>query len=158
MSPDEALLERAVVALKKVKLEAILVGNVAAVLQGVPVMTHDIDFFVRDTELNRKKIRQFAEELSLTIYKRDEAISEVITVEGSDIIVDFIFGLSPDQKFESLRSRAKRIKVGKHYCLVASLEDILKAKKAANRPKDRAILKLIENTLRVRGYIERKSK
>jgi len=39
MSPDEALLERVVAALKKVKLEAILVGNVAAVLQDVPVMT-----------------------------------------------------------------------------------------------------------------------
>ena len=57
MSPDEALLERVVAALKKVKLEAILVGNVAAVLQGVPVMTQDIDFFVRDTEVNRKKNR-----------------------------------------------------------------------------------------------------
>lgn len=47
MSPDEALLERIVAALKKVKLEAILVGNVAAVLQGVPVMTHDIAFIYK---------------------------------------------------------------------------------------------------------------
>ena len=158
MSPDEALLERVVAALKKVKLEAILVGNVAAVLQGVPVMTHDIDFFVRDTELNRKKISQFAEELSLTIYKRDEAISEVITVEGSEIIVDFIFRLSPDQKFESVRSRAKRIKIGKHYCLVADLKDILKAKKAAGRAKDRAVLKLTEDTIKVSEFIRKKKK
>jgi hypothetical protein len=55
MSPDETVLEIIVAALKDVKLEAILVGNVASVLQGVPVMTHDIDFFVRDTELNRKR-------------------------------------------------------------------------------------------------------
>ena len=92
------------------------------------------------------------------MYKRDEAISEVITVEGSDIIVDFIFRLSPEQKFENIRSRAKGIKIGKYYCLVSSLEDILKAKKAANCPKDRAVLKLIEDTLRVKRYIEKKKK
>ena len=156
MSPDEALLERIVAALKKVKLEAILVGNVAAVLQGVPVMTQDIDLFVRDTELNRKKIKLFAEELGLSIFKRDEAVSEVITVEGPDMVVDFVFRLSPDQKFESVRSRAKKIKIGRYYCKVATLEDILKAKKAANRPKDRAVLKLIEDTIKVSEFIKKK--
>lgn len=78
MSPDELLLERILSYFKKVRLEAILVGNVASVLQGVPVMTHDFDFFVRDTELNRKKIKQFAELQGLSIYKRDETISEVL--------------------------------------------------------------------------------
>lgn len=158
MSHDEVLLEKVIETLRKVKLEAIIVGNVAAVLQGVPVMTQDIDLFVRDTELNRKKIKLFAEELGLSIFKRDNAISEVITVEGPDMVVDFVFRLSPDQKFESVRSRARKIKIGRYYCKVATLEDIFKAKKAANRPKDRAVLKLIEDTLRVRGYIERKSK
>jgi|Deesub1362B_J571_1020462.scaffolds.fasta_scaffold00139_30 predicted nucleotidyltransferase len=158
MSPDEVLLERVIATLRKVKLEAILVGNVASVLQGVPIMTQDIDLFVRDTELNRKKIRLFAEELGLSIFKRDEAISEVITAEGHELVVDFIFRLSHDQKFESVRSRAKRVKIGRHYCLVADLEDILKAKKAANRPKDQAALKLIEDTLRIRNYLQRKSK
>lgn len=156
MSPDEAVLERVISALKEVKLEAILVGNVAGVLQGVPVMTQDIDFFVRDTELNRKKIRQFAENLCLTMYKRDEAVSEVITVEGSDLIVDFVFRLSHNQRFESVRSRAKRMKIGKHCLLVADLEDILEAKKTAGRPKDIAVLKLIEDTITVKKHLIKK--
>jgi len=158
MSPDEVLLEKVIIALRKVKLEAIIIGNVASVLQGVPIMTHDIDLFVRDTELNRKRIKLFAEELGLTLYKRDEAISEVITAESSHMVIDFLFRLSHDQKFESVRSRAKRMRIGNHYCVVADLADILKAKKYANRPKDRAVIELIENTLKVQRYLGKLNK
>ncbi|NOY65719.1 MAG: hypothetical protein GXO97_10060 [Nitrospirae bacterium] len=155
MSPDEILLEKVVETLRKIKLEAILIGNVASVLQGVPVMTQDFDFFVRDTALNRKKIGNFANELELTIYKRDDALTDVVTAEGKDLIVDFVFKLAPDQKFESVRSRARKIKIGKRYCLVADLEDILKSKKFANRPKDRAVIELIENTLRIKKVLNK---
>ena len=150
MSPDESLLEKVLETLKEVKLEGILIENAGGALQGVPVMTQDIDFSVRDTELNRKKIRLFAEKLSLVLIRRDPAVSEVITAEGPDMIVDFVFRMAPDQTFEGVRSRTKRIKVGEHLCLVADLEDILKSKKHANRPKDRAVIKLIEDTMRVR--------
>jgi len=44
MSPDEILLEKVIETSRKVKLEAILIGNVASVLQGVPVMTQDFVF------------------------------------------------------------------------------------------------------------------
>jgi len=75
-------------------------------------------------------------------------------VEGSDVIVDFVFRLSHNQTFESVRSRAKKMRIGKHYIFVADLEDILNAKKAANRPKDQAVLKLIEDTLRVKKHLK----
>jgi PP-loop superfamily ATP-utilizing enzyme len=155
MSRDELLLDKVLEALKKVRLEAILVGNVAAVLQGVPVMTHDFDFFIRDTEINRKKIKEFARLLNLTVYKRDEAISEVITVEGKELSIDFIFRFSPGEKFESIKSRAKKIRVGKFYCLVADLQDILKSKKHANRPKDLAVIRLIEDTIKVKDGLKK---
>lgn len=155
MSPDEALLEKVIETLRKVKLEAILIGNVASVLQGVPVMTQDFDFYVRDTELNRKKIKNFANELELTIYKRDDVLTDVVTAEGKDLIVDFVFKLAPDQKFESVRSRARKMKIGKRYCLVADLEDILKSKRFANRPKDRAVIELIENTLKIKRVMNK---
>lgn len=155
MSPDELLLSKILKAFRKVRLEAILIGNAGAALQGAPVMTQDIDFFVRDTELNRKKIRDFAEVLGLSLYKRDEAISEVITAEGKDLIVDFIFRLAPDQKYESIRARAKRIKIGDHFCLVADLEDIINSKKATGREKDIVVIKLLENTLKVKRNLKR---
>lgn len=153
MSPDEILLEKIIEEVKKAGLEVILIGNVAAVLQGVPVMTQDIDFFVRDTELNREKIKRFAKNMGLSLYKRDNAVSDVITTEGKEVVIDFVFKLAPDQNFESVRSRAKRIKIGKHFCHIADLEDIVKSKRFANRSKDKAVIGLIEDTIRVKKNI-----
>lgn len=158
MSPDEIILLKILQALKSVKLEAILVGNVACSLQGVPIMTQDIDFFVRDTALNRKKITQFAKILNLSILKPDEALSEMIRTENNEMVVDFVFRLGHKQTFERVRANSSKIKIGNFYIRVASLKDILLAEKQANRPKDRAVLKLIEDTIRVKNAIEKTRK
>lgn len=52
MSSDEAFVLEVLVALRKVGLEAIIVGNGAAVLQGVPVTTQDLDLLVRDRSIS----------------------------------------------------------------------------------------------------------
>ena len=58
MPSDAAILERVLGSLRQVRLEAVLVGNAAAVLHGAPVLTEDLDFVVRDTRRNREKIRE----------------------------------------------------------------------------------------------------
>lgn len=155
MSPEEIILLKILQALKSVKLDAILVGNVACSLQGVPIMAQDIDFFVRDTALNRKKIAQFAKILNLSILKPDEALSEMIRTENNEMVVDFVFRLGHKQTFDRVRANSSKIKIGNFYLRVASLKDIFLAKKQANRPKDRAVLKLIEDTIRVKNAIEK---
>ncbi len=57
--------------------------------------------------------------------------------------------------YESIRARAKRIKIGDHFCLVADLEDIIKSKKATGREKDIAVNKLLEDTLKVKRNLKR---
>ena len=47
MSVDERVLARVAALAKQVRLEFVLVGNSAAALHDVPVMTHDFDLFVR---------------------------------------------------------------------------------------------------------------
>lgn len=154
MSPDEAVLRRILIELNKVHLEAILVGNAACALQGVPVMTQDIDFFVRDTALNKKKISLLAKSLKLNTYIPNGATTEVIRLEGSELVIDFVFRLSSKQRFESVRSRAIKTEIGNLPCLVASLEDILKSKKAANREKDKLAIKLIQDTMKVKKILK----
>ncbi|MCX7704784.1 MAG: nucleotidyltransferase [bacterium] len=156
MSPDEIILAKILKGLKEVKLEAILVGNTACAIQGVPVMTLDIDFFVRDTQLNRKKITQFAKNLNLFVLRLNNALSETIRTENKDMIVDFVFRMGSKQTFEKVKARSLRIKIGKFYCLVACLEDVLLAKKEANRPKDRAVIKIIEDTIKIRNTLKNK--
>jgi hypothetical protein len=47
-----------------------------------------------------------------------------------------------------LRSRSVSVRVGSEKVRVASLEDILKSKRAAGRRKDLAVLPILEDTLR----------
>lgn len=50
-------------------LEAILIGNAAAALQGAPVTTVDFDFFFRKTPRNVAKLKAIARSLRAVILK-----------------------------------------------------------------------------------------
>ena len=51
------------------------------------------------------------------------------------------------KSFEALRSRAARVTFGGHSLWVADLRDIIRSKKALGRPKDLAVLRVLEKTL-----------
>jgi len=46
--------------LQKFHLDAVLIGNAAAALQGAPVTTVDLDFFFRKTPANLRKLKALA--------------------------------------------------------------------------------------------------
>lgn len=155
MYSDEIILQQIIKVIKKVRLEAILVGNTACALQGVPLMTQDIDFFVQDTKLNREKIKNFAKLVGGKIVKFNNALTDTVRVETKNAIVDFVFRLAPEQSFESIRAKSKTIKLGDVYFKVAPLEEIYKSKKFYNRDKDKAVLQLIYNTIKIKKQLER---
>jgi len=66
---------------------------------------------------------------------------------GVDVLFDHIAG---DLGFESLRARAVRIRLGTDSIVAASLADVIRSKKAADRAKDRAQLPILLDTLRVK--------
>ena len=47
-------------ALRAARLDAIVIGNSASMLNGAPVTTQDIGLLIRDTRLNRRKLARFA--------------------------------------------------------------------------------------------------
>ncbi len=51
------------------------------------------------------------------------------------------------RSFESLPRRSTEVAFGGERLRVASLEDIVKSKRAAGRPKDRAVLDVLQVTL-----------
>ncbi len=65
----EPLLARSARALHDARLEAVLIGNAAAALQGAPVTTVDVDFMFRSTPGNLRKLKAFARELGATILR-----------------------------------------------------------------------------------------
>jgi len=67
------------------RLEAILIGNTAAALQGAPVTTIDVDFLFRRTPASLKKLKARAQ--SLKPYYPASALLRVIAIPtGSSLI------------------------------------------------------------------------
>jgi len=138
-------------ALKSSGLEAILIGNAAAALQGAPVTTDDIDFLIRQTPRNAGKIHAFAQKLDAVIERPAYPLSNfwrISSRKGIPIQIDLTTNIHGIRSFESLRSRADRIDVNGEVAIVAHLADVIKSKRAADRPKDRAVLPVLEATLR----------
>jgi predicted nucleotidyltransferase len=139
----------------KVGLDFILVGNSGAWLHGSPLVTEDVDVFVRDTPRNRRKIREFARSLGTVVTEPFAPLSNMLRVQQDELIVDFIFRFGHDWKFESVRSRSELRQVAGYKVKLAALPDIIAAKKAAGRPKDVAALPMLETVLRTKTELEK---
>ena len=146
----EPLLNSVVAALAEVRLEAILIGNAAAAIQGAPVTTVDFDFMFRATPVNLAKLKKFARRMDAVILRPYYPMSALFRVMNDDrgLQADFMPAIHGVKSFNSLRSRAEKIKSGGHYLWIASLADIIASKRAAARPRDKAVLDILEKTLR----------
>ncbi len=143
-------------ALRAAKLDAIVIGNCASMLNGAPVTTQDIDLLIRDTRPNRRKLVRFADEIGGSVPMPVSGLSKVEWIEGRlavpvEIHYDRISG---GLTFSSVRSRAQIVAVGDEKLRVAALVDVIRSKQAAGRPKDRAVLPILRDTLAVKKRLE----
>lgn len=144
--PVLALLARV---LEQCGLEAILIGNAAAAVQGAPVTTLDVDFLFRKNPRNLAKLKLVAKALGAVILRPYYPASDLFRVVRDDdgLQVDFMAAIHGVRSFESLRSRAWRLDLDGCAMLVADLADVVRSKRAAGRPRDRAVLEILERTL-----------
>jgi hypothetical protein len=133
-------------ALKACGLEAVLIGNAAAALQGAPVTTVDFDFMFRRTPRNLQKLKSFAQQLGAVVLRPYYPVSDMFRVvrERDALQVDFMATIHGVRSFEGLRVRAHVAELGDVSLLVASLDDIIRSKKAARRPRDLAVIDVLE--------------
>jgi hypothetical protein len=80
----ESLLESITAALAKARLEAILIGNAAAAIQGASVTTVDFDFMFRATPINLAKLKKFAVLMDAVILRPYYPISSLYRVMNDD--------------------------------------------------------------------------
>ncbi|MDX2171280.1 MAG: hypothetical protein SF182_29695 [Deltaproteobacteria bacterium] len=142
------LLHRIAVALAACRLEAVLIGNAAAALQGAPVTTLDFDFLFRTSPTNIRKLKAFADHLHAVILRPYYPASSLFRVVDEDggLQVDFMTTIHGVRSFAALRARAQRLELDGATLLVASLDDVIRSKRAADRPRDRAVLPILEAT------------
>jgi hypothetical protein len=152
-SADELFLAKLATALQKTRLDAIVVGNMASILNDAPVLTQDVDLLVRDTKLNRTKLKQLAKELGGVGPAPLSGLTATEHIYGADLPIDILYEkMAGGLTFASVKSRARPHVIGKkgELLIVAALADIIKSKTAANRPKDRAVLPILRDTLAAR--------
>jgi hypothetical protein len=127
-------------------LEAVLIGNAAAALQGAPVTTVDFDFLFRRTPRNLAKLRELADRLRATVLRPYYPASGLFRVTRDDdgLQVDFMTSIHGVKSFEGVRDRATSMEIDSVTILVASLDDIIRSKKAARRPRDLAVIEVLE--------------
>lgn len=145
----EPLLRKIARALAAHRLEAVMVGNAAAALQGAPVTTVDIDFMFRKTPANLKKLKALAHGLQAVIPKPYYPVSDRYRVVNDDqgLQLDFMARHHGVRSCEGLRSRAKSVDFDGYELLIAGLPDIIASKRAAGRSRDLAVLDVLEKTL-----------
>ncbi|MBI3199937.1 MAG: hypothetical protein HYZ29_00255 [Myxococcales bacterium] len=99
-----------------------------------------------------------AKSLGAAVFRPYYPVSKLYRVvdDESGLQLDFKPVLHGIRSFASLRSRAQRLQLGSAELQVAALEDIIKSKAAAARPRDLAVLPVLETTLREKARPKRK--
>jgi predicted nucleotidyltransferase len=143
--PELALVARA---LNEHSLEAILIGNMAAALHGAPVSTIDIDLFFRKTPRNMQKLKLVADTLEAVILRPYYPVSALFRLhrERDGMQVDFMAHIDGVKSYEGVRGRAGVYHIGGQKLLAASLDDVIRSKRAAGRGKDLSVIDMLEKT------------
>ena len=142
----EPLLAEVARQFEAVRLDAVLIGNAAAALQGAPVTTVDFDFLFRRTPRNLAKMKKVAKALGAAILRPYYPASDLYRIVRDDdgLQVDLMGTVHGIRSYAGVRDRATALEMGGATILVASLDDIIRSKRAARRPRDLAVLDTLE--------------
>jgi hypothetical protein len=145
------------------EVELVVIGMGAAVLQGAPGQTFDIDVVHARTEENVQRILGWLSEHAGR-YRGDPRGLAPTTAHllgpGHQLLttdlgpIDFMGTVGPPGGllgYPELVARSVRVDLGGFVARLLRLEAIVELKRAIGRPKDLAALPLLEATLRARG-------
>ena len=139
--------ERVIRLLGRHGVQYVLVGGLAAVTHGAPLVTQDIDLcYARDNE-NLERLASALREVRAALRDADAVWSfrlDARTLRNGDAFtlttdvgwVDLLGTPSGTAGYEDVAASADVYRLFGHDVLVASVEDLIRMKRAAGRPKD----------------------
>ena len=130
-------------ALRAEKTRFIVVGMTAAILQGTPSTTLDVDLWINLPP------RQYIRILNLCRSLGAEIVANTVVVFDGQLTVNFLYEIVGLKSFNFEYSHAKRLKWQGETFAVLPLHRVYKSKKAAGRPKDLAVLPLLQRTIQL---------
>lgn len=143
--------------LNKHEVEFIVVGGVAAVIQGAPVTTFDLDALIQIGEDNADRLSLALDELDARYREHQSAIKptkEDILAGGHLLLLtragplDILGFVGDENRYEDLVHHSTEVSMTIGTFRVLDLDELIRQKKISDRPKDRAMLELLEEALR----------
>jgi predicted nucleotidyltransferase len=155
--------------LKEHEVRFIVIGAIAAIAQGYPLNTQDIDITPARDPANLERLAAALDDLGarLRMPDDDEGVSFPIDAQmlgGSDMWtlrtrhgdLDLSYVPSGTQGYDDLRRDARIEEIEGVEVPIASLTDIIRSKEAAGRVKDQAQLPALRRTLELVRERERR--
>lgn len=142
------------------EVEFIVVGGVAAILEGVPIATFDLDIVYHRTDENDPRLAAALRELN-ALYKDPAGrrivpdLTKLATIKfhllRTDLgPLDVLRRIGNELTYDELFDRSFDYEVGGLRLRVLDLETIIESKEFADREKDRAVLPILRRTLELK--------
>jgi len=142
--------------LVKAEVEFILVGGLAAVVQGAPVTTMDVDIVHNRSSENVSKLFRFLKSID-AIYRRPDdkiIVPKEENLSGHALFstrlgpLDILAFIEENKNYEDLVKFTINIDFRGHIIRVLDIRTIIELKKNSKDPKDKQRLPVLEETLR----------
>jgi len=166
----ELAFERILEALQRHDVRYVVVGAVAAIAQGSPLPTEDIDVTPARDKANLDRLAAALLELDARLRVADEpdgipfpfdatylAGNEIWNLTTAHGDLDLIFVPAGTEGYEDLKRDAIVVDFGAFQAPMASLVDVIRSKQASSRAKDHAQLPALRQTLEIVRRHERES-
>ena len=137
-------------------VEYIIVGGVAAVLQGAPITTFDIDTLVKVDATNAQRLLRALQELDARYREHEQTLRPTLEdlLGGGHLLLitncgplDVLGFIGQGRRYEDVAASATTLQVGDLPVRVLPLEALIEDKKALGRAKDQAVLALLVSVL-----------
>lgn len=150
-------------ALKAANVRFVLIGGLAMAAHGSSYITQDIDIgYARDRENARAiakaladrhpRPRDFPPDLPFQWDEKTLLAATNLTLETDDAPIDFLAEIAGIHSFEELWERSVVVELYDVSIHVASLDDLIAMKRAANRVKDQSHIPELEALRKLRQH------
>jgi len=138
----------------------VIIGIVAAIAQGYPMTTRDIDVTPAREHENVERLAKALQKLDAKLRTPTAPVDfpieatylervdswTLLTAKGE---LDILFRPAGTDGYSDLRREAVEVDLGGTPVLVASIRDVIRMKEASRRPKDEAQLPALRRTLEI---------
>ncbi len=131
-------------ALLKRKVRFMVVGLSAATLQGAPVVTQDVDLWFED--LSDPKLSQALQDVGAAYVPPSIINPPMLAGPGAELF-DLVLRMDGLGTFAEESKNCVSLRLGCRRLKVLRLDRVLASKRAANRPKDKLVIPVLEDAL-----------